>query len=80
MATGIVLADVPPVLSGPESPPRDAPPAEHLAWCIRFGAYCACQAQVAREFDLPTSKWLQAAELTAFAASIWRERAHGIAP
>jgi len=64
---------------GPEIPPLDSPPAVHLAWCERFSLYCSRQAQTAREFDLPTGKWLRAAELVGFAASIWRERAQGVA-
>ena len=80
MAADIVLlAEAPPALPGPEFPPYDAPPAAHLAWCIRFGAYCAQQARIAHEFDLPTRKWLQAAEFAAVAASVWRERVERVA-
>jgi len=75
-----LLAESPSALPGHESPSRSASPAEHLAWCIRFGSYCSRQAQLAREFKLPTHKWLRAAELAAFAATIWRERAREIAP
>jgi len=70
-----LLAESPSALPGPEFPPRDASPADHLAWCIRFGAYCTRQAQLAREFGMPAWKWLRAAELAAFAAAIWREQA-----
>jgi len=80
MASDIVLAGIPPVLSGPESPPHNAPPAAHLRWCEEFALYCARRAQIARDFDLPTRKWLRASELAAFASAIWRERAQGAAP
>ena len=79
MAANIVPV-LPPLVPGPDSPPQGSPPAEHLAWCIRFGTYCTRQAQIAREFDLPAHKWHRAAELAAFAASIWRERAQGGPP
>jgi hypothetical protein len=65
-------------VAGPESPPFNAPAAVHLAWCERFTLHCGRQARIAAEFDLPTRKWLRAAELAAFAASIWRERAEGM--
>ena len=78
MAAEMIPGGIPSVLSGPESPPHNSPPAAHLAWCIRFGSYCTRQAQIAREFNLPNSKWLRAAELSAFAASIWRERAQEV--
>ena len=61
-------------LAGPEFPSHNSPPASHLEWCERFGLYCARQAHIAHKFDLPTRKWLRAAELAALAASIWRER------
>lgn len=80
MAAEMILGGIPPVLSRPDFPPHDATPAAHLAWCVRFGSYCTRQAQLAREFNLPTSKWLRAAELAAFSASVWRERAQGIVP
>ncbi len=80
MDSNSLLAGIPPVLPSPDFPARGATPAEHLRWCIRFGGYCVRQAQLAREFDLPTQKWLRAAELAAFAASIWRERAAAVAP
>lgn len=80
MAAISLPADIPPALPGPESPPRNAPPTDHLAWCLRFGMYCNRQAQLAREFDLPAHKWLRAAELAGFAATIWRERAQEIEP
>jgi hypothetical protein len=75
-----LLAESPSALPGPYSPPRNASPADHLAWCIRFGSYCTRQAQLANEFNLPTWKWLREAELSAFAAAIWRERVEGAAP
>ena len=65
------LLSVPP---GPAFPPHDATPAARLAWCIQFNMYCARQARFAHDVDLPTRKWLKAAEFAAFAASIWRER------
>jgi hypothetical protein len=65
----------PPASTGPEFPPHGSPPALHLAWCEQFTLYCTRQVQVARRYDLPMSKWLRAAELATFAASIWRERA-----
>jgi hypothetical protein len=71
---------VPILLAGPDFPAAGASPATHLAWCEAFGLYCARQVQLAREYDLPTRKWLHAAELAAFAAGIWRERAGGITP
>jgi hypothetical protein len=75
MATDIVLlATAPPARPGPDFPAGGASPAEHLAWCERFELYCARQARFAHDVDLPTRKWLQAAEFAAFAASIWRER------
>jgi len=80
MAANILLAPAPVALPGPDFPARGASPAEHLAWCIRFGSYCARQAQIAREFDMPTAKWYRAAELAALAAAIWRERAAGGVP
>lgn len=80
MAVEIIQGGIPPVVSGPAFPPHDAAPAAHLAWTIRFGAYCVRQAQIAREFGLPTRKWLRAAELSVFAASIWRQRAQEVTP
>ncbi len=77
MGLNSLLAEIPSVLPGPESPPANAPPSAHVDWCVRFGTYCSRQAQIAREFDLPTRKWLRAAELAAFAASMWRERLQG---
>lgn len=73
----LLLAGLPPVSPGPEYPPPDAAPAVHLHWCERFARYCTRQARIACDLDLPTGKWLRAAELAAFAASIWRERAEG---
>ena len=61
--------------TGPAFPPLNAPPAEHLAWCESFILHCARQTYMAHQLDLPTRKWLRAAELATFAASIWRERA-----
>ena len=78
MAVEMIPGGIPSVPSGPEFPRHGATPAAHLAWCIKFGAFCVRQAQLAREFDLPTHKWLRAAELSAFAASIWRERAQEV--
>ncbi len=75
MAADIVLLDTaPPALPGPAFPGINASPAEHLAWCESFGLYCSRQARRAGDFDLPTRKWLQAAELAAYAAAAWRER------
>jgi hypothetical protein len=66
-----------PLAAGPESPPTHAPATTHLAWCEAFGLYCARQIGIARKLNLPTDKWLRAAEL---AGSIWRERAEGVTP
>jgi len=74
-----ILPALPPAVPGPDFPLRDSAPTVHLAWCIRFGAYCTRQAQIADEFGLPTYKWRRAAELAALAASIWRERAQAMA-
>lgn len=70
----LLLAAVPLVPPGPAFPPHDATPAARLAWCIQFNLYCGRQARLAREFDLPTRHWLRAAELAAYAGSIWAER------
>ena len=71
----LLLVELYPALTGPEFPPHGSPPALHLAWCEQFSLHCMRRAKAARTFDLPTRKWLRAAELAAFAASAWRERA-----
>jgi hypothetical protein len=76
----VILSDILPALPGPDFPPRDASPIEHLAWCERFALYCVQQARLARDFGLPMHKWLRAAELSTFAAEVWRERAKAGTP
>ena len=59
----------------PDSLPKDAPAADHAAWCENFERFCRRHAALAREFNMPCDKWTKAANYAAVAAAAWRERA-----